>query len=76
MVVEFRVSVLLLRKYFFRSMFWRCFSAAAVYCFCTSADRSRGCGTMLCVIVMSAPIVVNGQLTYVGEVVDVFGWKE
>ena len=42
MVVEFRVSVLLLRKYFFRSMFWRCFSAAAVYCFCTSADNSKG----------------------------------
>ena len=25
---------------------------------------------------MSAPIVVNGQLTYVGEVVNVFGWNE
>lgn len=41
-VVEYNVSVLLLRKYFFRSIFWRCFSAAAVYCFCTSADNSKG----------------------------------
>ena len=42
MVVEVRVSVLLFRKYFFLSMFWRCFSPAAVYYFCTSAHNSKG----------------------------------
>ena len=42
MGVELIVSILLFRKYFFLSIFWRCFSAAAVYCFCTSAESSRG----------------------------------
>ena len=27
-------------------------------------------------IVMSAPIVVKGQVTYVGDEVDVFGWND
>lgn len=41
-VVELIVSVFLFPRYFFLLIFWRCFPAAAVYCFCTSADNSKG----------------------------------
>lgn len=71
-VVDVIGSVLLFRMYFFRSIFCRCFSAIAVSCFWTSAERTVGWNTVLCVIVISAPMVVRGHEIVGGGCVSIW----